>query len=947
MLFRAFFALLLLAWASFALPVDSLPVWHDSLVQKSEIPESDSVEYKFPSQLETSGSKTISVVVGDGGTEIDQELRLSMRGYATENVYIDAFLSDVGRSAGDQNTATLQEVDQVYFRVEAPWGFLHLGDLEWKEDEFGFLGINRKTLGVMGGIRTEHSEVKGTFGVDETEHHFVTFHGVDGQREGYVVGGASLFLSLVPESETVYLNGKKLERGKDYEMNYAGGIIDFKGTILPSSEDEIRIEYDAYQLGETSRIMGAEGKYRSDFLWLDVGGFRLESDVEKLKRASFDSLTYELLKEDKGGDFELPDSTPVPYRPFRTDKASARMRFAYENLFIDLETAFYKKDSNTVSPFVNGPSGRAFSWNIQSDSSRALSRFPLMLGYSGSYLENGFSPSDFSGNIQDYDSYHLQENWDMDSVSSLGKKRVDLLTLRYRLGSHFFGGAEWGYREHQYENSNSMRSRIFMEHFGRISESSLSLIYVAAEDSISSKRYQGILETGIHQGFVRPYAVADYSYWDKKMENINFSALRLRHTGGFILHGDQFEIKEELGGRSEHRKSEGVSWKDSLRQVSWTQTAETYFEDFTLQHLIQYKQTELEESGTGNAWLSSQTLKFDRENLGFYSSFRYDFGLTKEQPYVAIYKPVASGTGDVLLDSTTGLFIEGVDNGDFVYEGMGRSDSLAVEASHAEIEFSFEWAPAKLFKIQNGFLKDITLAFDLRAESYDTTGTKLFFPAFTPSKVQEITSGLYYGEFDLGWYPLSGKLALHYYPGTEYEKKDLYEIYTQDRFWHRISGGYYGRAKEIWNLEGLYENAKLRALVDFDWEVWEGYFSWNRKLPKGFYVEPGVKIRYAEGDDGENFDAVLKEGALKIGYLWGDKAEVFVRGSAIHLESSIESLPYSLMDGYDHGVTYRVEANGEISLGNYLSLGTRYLLRFGESEKKAFQKWTMEARAYL
>jgi hypothetical protein len=91
---------------------------------------------------------------------------------------------------------------------------------------------------------------------------------------------------------------------------------------------------------------------------------------------------------------------------------------------------------------------------------------------------------------------------------------------------------------------------------------------------------------------------------------------------------------------------------------------------------------------------------------------------------------------------------------------------------------------------------------------------------------------------------------------------------------------------------------------------------------------------------------MLKEGGLKIGYLWDSKADVYVKGSVIHLDADI-SLPYSLMDGYDEGITWRVEVDGELSLGNYLSLGTRYLLRFGSEEKRTFQKWTMEARAYL
>lgn len=942
--FRAFFALLILACASFALPLDSLPVWNDSLLSTPEIEEDSLTNTTDSSKLETSGSKTISVVVGDGGTQVDQELRLSMRGYASEEIFIDAFLSDVGRSAGDQNTATLQEVDQVYFRVEAPFGFLHLGDLEWQEKELGFLGIKRSTLGVMGGFRTEQSEIQGAFGVDETEHYSVTFKGVDGQRDGYIVGNDFYFLSLVPESERVYLNGQILQRGKDYEINYAGGIVDFKGTLLPSSDDEIRVEYDAYRLGESARLFAASGKYRSENLWLDVGGFRLESDVARLKRGSWDSTTYEMLKADKGFPFDLADSISQPYRPYQTDKASARFRFAQKNLFLDLETAYYQKDSNSVSPFVKGPSGRAFRWNIQTDSSQALKNFPLMIGYSGNILEEGFSASDFSGNDESYDAYLLQEYWDLDSVPILGDKRLNQLLWRVRIGEYLYGKTELGYREHEYDHSNSMRSLFSLEHLGKTSESSISFVYVAAEDSISSKRYQGILRSAIKDGFVRPYAIADYAYWDQEDNAENFLSLRRRLTSGVSFHGENFQIKEELGSKIEQRKKE--KWLDSLRQISWTQSAETYFDFLTLQHLIQYKRTELEQSQKGNAWLSSQTIKVEQSDFGIVSEMRYDFGLTKEQSYVAIYKAVAPGTGDVLYDSTTGLFVEGVDNGNFVYEGMGRSDSLAVEASRAEIEFLLEWRPAKLFKIKNGFLKDVAIGLEYRAQSYDTSGTKLFFPAVTPKKLRALSSGYYFGELDLGWFPFSGDLALHYYPGTEYEKKDLLETYTQNRIWNRVNATYLGRKNEIWNVEGVLEQADLQALMDLEWSVQEASFYWNRKLPLGFYLEPSMKIRYAQGEEYEKFDAMLKEGGLKIGYLWDSKADVYVKGSVIHLDADI-SLPYSLMDGYDEGITWRIEVDGELSLGNYLSLGTRYLLRFGSEEKRTFQKWTMEARAYL
>ena len=128
---------LLLVSLAFALDVDSLPVWDPSILDSVASFPSENTDMSGTSDdsshadIETHGYKTMKVTVGDGGTQVDQELRLSIQGKLADSVYIDALLSDVDRKAGDQTTATLQDVDQIYFRVESPYAILHLGDLTW------------------------------------------------------------------------------------------------------------------------------------------------------------------------------------------------------------------------------------------------------------------------------------------------------------------------------------------------------------------------------------------------------------------------------------------------------------------------------------------------------------------------------------------------------------------------------------------------------------------------------------------------------------------------------------------------------------------------------------------------------------------------------------------------------------------------------------------------
>ena len=91
----------------------------------------------------------------------------------------------VDRKAGDQTTATLQEVDQVYFKAMSRHWLLHLGDLTWKDADLGLFSVERTTLGAMVGFRTNLSEVLAVAGTDDVNRVSRTFAGVSGQREGY------------------------------------------------------------------------------------------------------------------------------------------------------------------------------------------------------------------------------------------------------------------------------------------------------------------------------------------------------------------------------------------------------------------------------------------------------------------------------------------------------------------------------------------------------------------------------------------------------------------------------------------------------------------------------------------------------------------------------------------------------------------------------------------
>ena len=961
---------LLLVSLAFALDVDSLPVWDPSILAKNALENTPGAtnlvatmnapqaEDSSRAEIETHGYKTMQVTVGDGGTQVDQELRLSIQGRLTDSVYIDALLSDVDRKAGDQTTATLQEVDQIYFRVESPYAMLHLGDLTWTDNSMGLTSFSRSTLGAMATLRYRGSEVSGAWGTDEVTRYSRSFNGVQGQRDGYYLDESGSFVSVVPNSERVWLNGVELVRERDYEVNYAGGLLNFKNGIIPGTDDVVSVEYDAYLSEDIYTMYAFRGSLRLENVFFDVSGFHLENDVDRMRKSTLDSADYERLKNDRGGEL-LDSSMNVLHRPKMSERLGARLRLQAEHRFYaDVELGLNRMDSNTVSKDVGGPSGRAFRWLVTTDSTQNMNAFPVALSVYGNYVQEGFAISEFSGRERDWDAYALRNEWDLDSALLKGDLRHDELALRIRLGKDWFGTAKWGYRRGDGERWNSSRSQLMLVHRGLDAASEFTASYVSSTQEVDQKRYQGTFSSEFLRGFLRPFGSGDVRYSVRDSLGHKSERGYAKTIVGATLNEDLWNVKESVGTLTVRKhdltdRADGQTrhegWRDSVNLVTWTQSAEANFRKFNLSHLLQYSHAVTDSLGASDSWVGDLTTNFGGDDMGVQGSVAYRFGMTSEQTYTAIYKAVAKGTGDVRYDSLTGSFIEGVDNGDFVYEGMGRNDSVgAVLSSNATFEASLEWNPGVSLGISQGLLRDITLSASYHSEAEDTTGKKIYFPPVYPAALRRVTAGTVSWDANLAWDHLSG-LSASYNPSASYEKKMSSIGYFQDMFDHRVKAGLNINENHFVGVENTFEKVHLSALQKLDWNIWEitGRYTW--KLPAGLSLSPRVRYREGSGEDDtdESFGAHLWEEELRVGFEKEGMVDAHVSFASIQMDTHEGAIPYQMMSGFGDGVTYRLEAMASVEVNNFLSLSLRYILRFGNAEENVFQKLATEAKAYF
>ena len=954
--------LLLLAACVFGMDVETLPVWNPDFLVRGEsfAPNTDTTSRR--DSIETHGHKTVQVTVGDGGTQVDQELRLSISGRLTDSVYIDALLSDVGRRAGDQTTATLREVDQIYFRVETPHYFLHLGDLTWVDSSMGLTGIERASLGAMGGVRGNfgggYAQVRGVVGTDEVQHFTRTFSGVSGQQLGYSLDGYGSFVAVVPNSETVWLNGNRLERGRDYLVNYAGGMLDFRGNVLPGFDDEIRVEYDAYENDNIYTLYGASASYRHPNLYLDVSGFKLENDVDRLKRGVWTDEDYAMLKADRGENFIRDDTLPPLNRPDRTERMDARIRVQQnQQFYADLEMAMNRSDSNIVSPYIDGPDGKAFRWYVTTDSTRDLVHFPIAMSVYGNRVQKGFDILRFRGTDLDWNLYGLRDSWDLAYVDTtfLNDDLLhDEFTLRSRFAKEWFGSAQWGYRRNADEDWNSSRVELGLQHRNRFALGEISLIRVASVQESEMERYQGTANAEYLQGMVRPFGTGDLRYTKIDLNKIENEVVYGKSTSGLGIFFDRGEIRESVGGRMAKRRGDtyGDEWADSLWVSTWVQEANYNSRYFNLTHLLQYERMKTDSSNSQNSWLANLDSRFGGEELGVQGNVSYKLGLTEEQIYTAVYKAVAPGTGDVRYDSLTASYIEGVDNGDFVYEGMGRNDSVgAVLSSDATFNIDFRFNPGLVFGIREGFLRDVTLGGSYEGEGSDTTGRKIYFPPVNCSQLHRMTSGRMEIEGLVDWqHPLG--VSLSYKPGASYDKKLSSISYYETSYSHQFDAGYRINLDHFVGASLLIQENELSAMQDWNWDIYDGSLRYRFDFLQGFFVQPLGRYRRGEGSDGTEyergkFEADLWEGAFRVGYNKQKKVNSYANFSVVQVDSHGDVIPYQVMTGYNDGRTYRFEFSLSVDINDFLSMGCLYILRFGDAEENIFQKLSTEARAYF
>ena len=211
-------------------------------------------------KLMIGGHKSISVTAGSQHA-VHQALQLRISGEVAEGVNLLAVLSDRNLPIGEWGgSKRLQELDRVFFQVNADRVSATLGDLDMAFDGTVFGRYRRQLQGARVLAHREKGEVAAFGAVSRGRWETRRLVAVEGFQGPYSLSDGGLWGRIVPESERVYLNGRLLNRGDgaDYTIDYERGHVAFAPEIPIGVESRVTVEYQVIDAGMRSRLMGIE-----------------------------------------------------------------------------------------------------------------------------------------------------------------------------------------------------------------------------------------------------------------------------------------------------------------------------------------------------------------------------------------------------------------------------------------------------------------------------------------------------------------------------------------------------------------------------------------------------------------------------------------------------------------------------------------------------------------
>lgn len=278
--------------------------------------------------LNTSGVMLRGISFGNAQDMVlNSSLNLRMSGKLSDNLNVEAALTDQEYPFQPEGTTTtLQDFDRIYIKAFSnKWSVL-LGDHSFTGPSGAWYSkFAKKNRGINIGITDTLKKWKTGLGLDASvaRGRFARneIKGVEGLQGPYRLNGAAneAFIIIVSGTESVYLDGEKMERGyqADYIIDYNLGEITFTPKRIIGQNHRIVVEFQ-YSDRFYSRVVGAaqgtadNGKWKftlSSFTETDLKNQPIQQDLTLFDSTS--GLNAKSIMEMAGDDQALASMSGI------------------------------------------------------------------------------------------------------------------------------------------------------------------------------------------------------------------------------------------------------------------------------------------------------------------------------------------------------------------------------------------------------------------------------------------------------------------------------------------------------------------------------------------------------------------------------------------------------------------------------------------------------------
>ena len=268
--------------------------------------------------LFTSGTFFRSLDISTIGNEsFSGGLRFQMSGKLSEELEVSGVISDQKLPfQPDGNTASLDEIDQIFINATHSNGDLTAGDISISSKKGRFNTFKRNLSGIKTRIKINTMDYDIAYGKNKGSFRRLSFKGEDGNQGPYFLTNENGKRNIIVSagSEEVWLNGKKLIRGdnNDYVINYSNGEIFFNSKNLIFYDSDIDVEFQYQKDMYTQNFLNAALEDKSnDFFQYSLSfsrekdDFKSISDFEKSMFSKSDVLFQNGAVADSAGDYIL------------------------------------------------------------------------------------------------------------------------------------------------------------------------------------------------------------------------------------------------------------------------------------------------------------------------------------------------------------------------------------------------------------------------------------------------------------------------------------------------------------------------------------------------------------------------------------------------------------------------------------------------------------------